>query len=304
MDIKQLDIRRRDYTKLILYSGLLAMIILVIVGFVLLFAQLGTYTQDYKNENPNYWVGPAKTCLTFVVVGILAFCGPYGFYVAWKNKRTREIELRLPDFLRDVAEAGRFGMTLAEAIKVASRGRYGPLTPEIKRMASQIDWGVPATEALRLFAERVNTPLVTRMITIIIKANDAGGSVADVLTMVAHDARETMLDANERSVNMSTYTVVIYIAFFVFLATIFILNTTFLPSMAKAGGQASDAGGGGVGINAKIIPQVQLIFMISVMIHAFGDGILAGVLQDGVIANGMRHSFIMLLVGLIMVNLV
>jgi hypothetical protein len=34
-----------------------------------------------------------------------------------------------------------------------------------------------------------------------------------------------------------------------------------------------------------------------VAIHAFGDGILAGVLQDGKVANGLRHSFIMLLIG-------
>jgi len=125
-----------------------------------------------------------------------------------------------------------------------------------------------------------------------------------VLTMVSHDARESMMDQAERNMTMSTYTVVIYIAFMVFLATIFILNTTFLPQMAKAGGQAADIGGGGASINAKVIPQVQLIFVISIMIHAFGDGILAGVLQDGVMANGMRHSFIMLLIGLIATNLV
>ena len=52
-------------------------------------------------------------------------------------------------------------------------------------------------------------------------------------------------------------------------------------------------------IKTDIIPQIQLIFVISVVIHAFGDGILAGVLQDGRIANGLRHSFIMLLLGLI-----
>ena len=304
MDMRQLDIRKRDYTRTIMIIGLVAMIVLSAIGFGLMFTGMANATADEKAKNPNFWVPLARNALSFTVIGLLAFCGPYGFYVAWKNRRTRAIEARLPDFLRDVAEAGRFGMTLAEAIKVASRGRYGMLTPEIKRMASQIDWGVPATEALRLFAERVNTPLVNRMITIIIKANDAGGSVADVLTMVSHDARESMMDQAERNMTMSTYTVVIYIAFMVFLATIFILNTTFLPQMAKAGGQAADIGGGGASINAKVIPQVQLIFVISIMIHAFGDGILAGVLQDGVMANGMRHSFIMLLIGLIATNLV
>jgi len=48
-----------------------------------------------------------------------------------------------------------------------------------------------------------------------------------------------------------------------------------------------------------MIPQVQFIFVAAVVIHAFGDGILAGVLQDGRVTNGMRHSFIMLLIGVI-----
>jgi len=47
-----------------------------------------------------------------------------------------------------------------------------------------------------------------------------------------------------------------------------------------------------------------MIFIVAVVIHAFGDGILAGVLQDGRIANGMRHSFIMLLIGLIGTRLI
>src|SRR5439155_888444 len=82
------------------------------------------------------------------------------FYVAKLQREIKQVERRLPDFLRDVAEAGRFGMTLAEAIVVSSGGRYGKLTPEIKKMAAQITWGVPATEALRLFATRVKTPMV------------------------------------------------------------------------------------------------------------------------------------------------
>ncbi|MGD9962956.1 MAG: type II secretion system F family protein, partial [Thermoplasmata archaeon] len=121
--------------------------------------------------------------IDWVIFALLVALAPYGFYVSTKEKHVREIETRLPDFLRDVAEAGRFGMTLADSIVVASTGRYGRLTPEIKKMSAQIEWGVPASEAIRLFSERVKTPLVIRMASIIRKANDAGGNVADVLTM-------------------------------------------------------------------------------------------------------------------------
>ncbi len=287
LDIEQLTLRKRDYSRMLLIIGGVIMAFFVFLGVIDAIGGLETGLE---------WID-------WVAMGLMALCGPYGFYSTYQFKKIREIESRLPDFLRDVAEGGRFGMTLAESIKVSSRGRYGRLTPEIQRMASQIDWGVPATDAIRLFIDRVDTPLVRRMTTIVIKANEAGGNVADVLDMVAHDARETLLNRNERSIAMSTYTVVIYVAFAVFLATIFILNSTFLPRMIEAGTQISedapDIGGVPVQIKSDVIPQVQLIFVISVVIHAFGDGILAGVLQDGRIANGFRHSFIMLLIGLI-----
>lgn len=289
LDISQIRTRKSDYGKTILLVGVVIAIILFFIGFL---EAIGGLKTGLK------WID-------FVAFGLMAISGPYGFYMSYRHKKIKEIESRLPDFLRDVAEAGRFGMTLAEAVKVSSRGRYGKLTPEIKRMAAQIDWGVPAADAMRLFSERVNTPLVNRMMSIIIKANDAGGSVADVLTMVAHDARETMLNENERKISMSTYMVVIYIAFMVFIATIFILNSTFLPKMAEAGQQVAEgAEAAGITnmpatIQTEIIPQVQLIFIIAVVIHAFGDGILAGVLQDGRITSGLKHSFIMLVIGFI-----
>lgn len=240
------------------------------------------------------------------IFAMMAMIGPFGFYMSVREKHVKEIETRLPDFLRDVAEAGRFGMTLADAIVVASGGRYGRLTPEIKKMAAQIEWGVPASEAIRLFSERVKTPLVTRMASIIMKANDAGGNVADVLSMVSHDAKETILTQEERGVTMQTYVLVIYISFFVFIATILILQGQFLPKMEDAGKQVSKqaeaAGVGeipGVSINVDLIPTISFIFLLSVLVHAVGDGLLAGVISNGSIPIGMRHSFIMLLAGFV-----
>ncbi|MCJ7607881.1 MAG: type II secretion system F family protein [Thermoplasmata archaeon] len=245
--------------------------------------------------------------IDYVIFAMLAMLGPYGFYVSTKEKHIREIEVRLPDFLRDVAEAGRFGMTLADAIVVASSGRYGRLTPEIKKMAAQIEWGVPASEAVRLFSERVKTPLVTRMTSIIRKANDAGGNVADVLTMVSKDAKETILTQEERSVTMSTYVMVVYISFFVFIVTVMILQIQFLPKMEEAGMMVSESATEqaeipGVNIKVAIIPEVGFIFLLSIIVHAIGDGLLAGVIQKGSLPIGMRHSFIMLVVGFVLMR--
>jgi flagellar protein FlaJ len=122
--------------------------------------------------------------------------------------------------------------------------------------------------------------------------------------MVSHDAKETILTDEERGVTMQTYVLVVYIAFFVFIATILILQGQFLPKMEEAGAtvseQAAKQGVGeipGVSIQTDIIPSVSFVFLLSVLVHAVGDGILAGVIQKGSIAMGLRHSFIMLLAG-------
>jgi len=246
---------------------------------------------------------PMERFLNWFVIAILGFIGPYGFFLAKRHREMKLIERRLPDFLRDVAEAGRFGMTLADAIVVSSAGRYGKLTPEIKKMAAQITWGVPATEALRLFAVRVKTPMVARIVAIIVKSSDAGGDVADVLTMVSHDTKENQMTEDERRIVMSTYIAVIYISFMVFLVTIWILNVTFLPKMLEASGALEGEAGGSLGGASplasnlpEVVYNIRVAFFIATIVHALGDGILAGVLDTGKIPNGMRHSFVMLMI--------
>ncbi|MCI4330234.1 MAG: type II secretion system F family protein [Thermoplasmata archaeon] len=238
--------------------------------------------------------------LDFIVLGLLAVLGPYGFVASAKLRRIQKIEDRLPDFLRDVAEAGRFGMTLPDAIIVASRGRYGLLTEEIKKMASQLEWGVPVATALTLFEQRVPTPLVGRVVSIITRANEAGGNVADVLTMVAHDTREVQLSMQARQISMLTYVTVIYIAFFVFLVTIYIMAAVFLPQMILAGKGISTSNlgsSGAVSLQFTFVPVLFIAFMVAVIVHAVGDGIMAGVLFNGRLADGMQHATIMLVTG-------
>jgi len=301
-DLEQARIRlyqKADRSRFII---LLSCVLLVIFGFIAFLNLIGSISLGFRTGQRSL-----DLFLNWLVVAILGFIGPYGFFMAKKQREIKHIERRLPDLLRDVAEAGRFGMTLAEAIVVSSGGRYGKLTPEIKKMAAQISWGVPATEALRLFSERVKTPMVARVVAIIVKSSDAGGDVADVLTMVSHDTKEAQLTEDERRIAMSTYIAVIYISFLVFLVTIWILNVTFLPKMVEASQALGATGTGGplagqspLAENLpEVVYQIKIAFFLATIVHAVGDGILAGVLDNGKVPNGLRHSFIMLLIALL-----
>jgi flagellar protein FlaJ len=284
----------------VLIGGSCVAAILFVLGFLNAAGIL--YTPLRPGEDPG--LNPA---LDFMVLGLLAIMGPYGFLMSAKLRRIGKIEDRLPDFLRDVAEAGRFGMTLPDAIVVASRGRYGLLTDEIKHMASQLEWGVPVATALRLFEERIKTPLTSRVVSIITRANSAGGNVADVLTMVARDTREVQLGNEQRRITMLTYVTVIWIAFFVFLVTIYIMAAVFLPQMVLAGkgiSQGNLANSGAVTLSFGYVPILFVAFLVAVIVHAVGDGIMAGVLMNGKIAEGLQHATLLLVIGWAMMRYV
>ncbi len=246
--------------------------------------------------------------LNLFILCLLPLFGPIGFYYTSQRKRIKQLEKRLPDFLRDVAEAGRFGLTLADSIVIASAGRYGKLTPEIKKMAAQIQWNVPVSEVMRLLAERLGTPMVVKMAAIVIKSNEAGGDVADVLGLVSKDAKATQMMQLERELEMSTYIAVIYIAFVVFLVTILILNATFLPQMEEAGRatQKIIAESGQEGANAiqsQVIPAIQFIFILASVSHAVGDGLIAGSLHTGKVLDGFKHTAIMVGIAFLMLRM-
>ncbi len=252
--------------------------------------------------------GPV-TWLDLMVFGISAFLVGPGVYDLLQTRRVKKIEERFPDFLRDVAESGRFGMTLTDAIIVASSGRYGALTDEIKRMAAKLRWGVPVKDVLLSFKERVNTPLIDRIIAIVIKSNEAGGNISDVLNMVAASAREVQISQKERSIEMFTYGFVLLTSFFVFLATIIILNKSFLPEMARAGMAVEESlknaaiSGVPAGIAYEVIPTISFMFVMATIIHAVGDGIMIGLLADGRVKSGFIWAFALLLSGYLILRL-
>ena len=278
-----------------LLAGIAVGVILFAVG---LLNYLGILYTPIRPGEPS----GANPALDFASLGALAILGPWGFVASAHFRKISRIESRLPDFLRDVAEAGRFGMTLPDAIIVASKGRYDLLTGEIKKMASQLEWGVPVATALTLFKERVNTPLVNRTVSIIIKANEAGGNVADVLSMVARDTRDVQITTQERQITMLTYLTVIFISFYVFLVTIYIMAAVFLPQMITAGcgigsGSSSLGGTTALSLNFTAVPELFLAFMVAVIIHAVGDGIMGGVIINGRMSEGAQYAVVLLASG-------
>jgi flagellar protein FlaJ len=185
-------------------------------------------------------------------------------------------------------------MTLPQALEEASKRDYGPLTAELRKMNSQISWGLTFEEALLALGRRVNTILMQRTVPLIIEASHSGGRVEKVFDPMGKFVQTTLLLDRERRDQTRPYIAIIYVAFFVFLFTIILLFKSFFVSIE---------GLPILGTAVMSPEQMQRLFFHMTSIQAFFSGLVAGKMGEGTMDAGLKHSLAMMFCGYIAIQL-
>ena len=301
IDLKEVEsdvIKKQGLYKKMLLTGQLTRFIIylcaIIPAIVLLILAILASIQLFNPINIDLGDGQKiilGTSLDFVILAIMISTGIYGIYEFFRIRRVRKIDERFPDFVRDLAESRRAGMTFTKAIMYSARGNYGVLTPEIQKIARQISWGSSVDNALNAFSKRVNTKLIKRTISLIIEASRSGGNVADVLDAASKDARELKLIESERRAGMMSYVAIIYVGMMVFLLIIVVLTKNLLPSMLNQGAVPMNPGQN-MG-NPITQAGVTQLFLVAALVQSSFMGLVTGVFEEGNIISGVKHTFIM-----------
>jgi len=208
----------------------------------------------------------------------------------WKLSADKNI----PEFLRELAEAGRTGVTLTRAIDLASKRKYGPLSTELERVTVKLSWGGKLEEALNDFAERIDTRLARRTTVLITEIYRSGGEIRDVLEIVSKHAGELESIEEERRSQLKMYVAIIYVAFFVFLFIDSILLKTIFAQMASL--KETTRAQGGLFSIGDIESIQRMMFHMCIVEGLFG-GLVAGKMGEGSIGAGLKHSVILMTVG-------
>jgi flagellar protein FlaJ len=236
----------------------------------------------------------SRTLDEFVFFAVIIAVSPPTIlnYIDYKWKRA--IDEHLPDLFRSIVQAQETGMTLPQALEEASKRNYGPLTAELRKMNTQISWGMTFEEALLALGKRANTILVRRTVPLIIEASRSGGHVEKVFDPTGKFIQTTLLLDRERRNQTRPYIAIIYVAFFVFLFTIVLLFRSFFLSIE---------GLPTLGATVTSPEEMQRMFFHLASIQAFFGGLVAGKMGEGTINAGLKHSIIMLFCGYIALKL-
>jgi len=268
---------------------------LAIVYSVITFMQVPHYT------NSELFISVIDDHISIALLLVLI---PYAvFYGIWA-KKVLGIQELIPDFLERMAGINQSGLTIAQGIAIMVNTNLGLISYEIRKIKKDMDWGANFTEALVRFEERVSTPSIARTVTLITKASEMSGQIGEVLSIAAADAKMTEMLKKERHAEMFIYTVIVYLAFFVFLFVVAVLIMQFLPVLANITTQGISATGILSGIGAISIATFGRLLYHACLIQAFFSGLIAGQMGESSLAAGVKHACVLLLISLVVFNFI
>ena len=256
-----------------------------------------------ENEmTANEWLRsyPEISAIDYVIFGLISLMLPYGLYGRRRDQIRARVEDKFPDFLRDLAEYWKGGLSMTVAIQTLAKGEYGNLNEDVNKMASQISWGISFGEVLDMFTERVTSPIVTRAVRMVDEANRAGGRISDILLAASFDAREIKALETERRQEVGSYVTVIYASFFVYLGIILVLAQTFIPAIVDSAAATGSTGSMSIGnLTIREMNEVWIstIFLYSLVVQGIGNGLAAGFMSNGRLYSAFNRASVLLLVG-------
>ncbi|MEU6983050.1 type II secretion system F family protein [Streptomyces sp. NPDC046324] len=145
-------------------------------------------------------------------------CGLLGLWVAmgflnWqRQKRIEKFINQLPELSRILANATQAGLALRMALSMAADEMEAPAGDELEKVAQQLAVGTSIDDALGELAERLPSRELVVLVTTLVLANKAGGTVVSSLrnlTETLEERKETRREVRTQlsQVSMTAYAV-------------------------------------------------------------------------------------------------
>ncbi|MBS3147066.1 type II secretion system F family protein [Candidatus Woesearchaeota archaeon] len=228
-----------------------------------------------------------------------------------ENKRQAEIEFKFLEFVRALVETIKSGIPIPKAILHIGNADYGALSPYVRKLANQVEWGMPLREALETFARDTNNRVIIRSISIVMEAERSGGNISEVLSAVTMSILQIKKIKDERKSNTYSQMVQGYFIFFVFIIIMLVLQIYLMPQLADISGTIAIGVTGGFEAyleGDEVTTQGGIdfdsLFLSLTMIQGFFAGIMIGKFAEGELKRGLKHSLIVMIISYLIITTV
>ena len=204
------------------------------------------------------------------------------------SKEKNSMEAGIANFLRDLTEVRKTGLSPEKCIESLGKRDYGTFSKELRKISSEISWGIPVKKVIMDFLKRTRSWMTQLAMFLLVETIDVGGGTIAMIESLARFNNLTQEVEKEKKMAVRPYIMMPY------LASILLVATTIMMMSFTTGTLT-------VGIPGQSGPQkdysmMKTIFLTSVIFHSYLIGIVAGKISDESIASGFKHASILVII--------
>ena len=208
-------------------------------------------------------------------------------------KRTKEIEIILPDYLQVVSSNLKGGLSFEKALWAAINPEFGVISKEITMIYKKVMTGNDLVDALNEFTEKYESPILRRSFDLIVGEVESGGRIADIVDRVIENIRKTKALKEEMSASTLTYMIFIGAIVIVIAPGLFALSYYLLHVMIGFSAQLSNLNSPNMPISFSadsISPEDFKTFsMCAVIMISFFSSLIMSLIEKGDIKGGIKY---------------
>lgn len=248
--------------------------------------------------------------LFYFILGIAFMISffPFVLFIIIEGNRMLEKETMFLEFVRNLVENVKVGTPISRAILNIQNKDFGALNFHINKLANQISIGIPIKVAFDTFARDIGSKVISRAINIISESEKAGGQIEEILESIVVSISQ--IDRLKKERRAAIYSLVVqgYIIFFIFIIIILVMEFKILPiaaglseSFAEVSREEITGFGGVFGVTGEKVTAEELSrpFFWFLIIQGFFTGLVIGQLSEGEIKPGLKHSFILIVLAVL-----
>jgi flagellar protein FlaJ len=210
------------------------------------------------------------------------------------SKKKASTEQGINSFLRDLTEVRKTGLSPEKCIESLSNRDYGEFSKELRKISSEISWGVPVRKVIMDFVKRMRSWMAQIVMFLLVETIDVGGGTIAMIESLARFNNLTQEVEKEKKMSVRPYILMPYFAAILLVATTTMMIGFTTGTLGVAPGT----------IGEKDLTPMITTFITSAIFHSYLIGIVAGKISEESIAAGFKHAAILVIVAVLAAKLV
>lgn len=223
-----------------------------------------------------------------VAITLFITAAPAALVQGKLSRKRLSLERGVSNFLRDLTEIRKTGLSPEQCIEDLSEREYGEFSKELNQITAEISYGVPIRKVIMDFVQRVRSWSTQIIMFLLVETIDVGGGTISMIESLARFDYMTRDVEKEKKMAVRPYVMIPYFAAILLVATTLMM----LMFTNQTLGVAGSSGGQDVGF-------LTMIFSTSVIVHCYLIGLVAGKISEESLSAGFKHSAILVLVAIV-----